>query len=49
MKHQTLFSLLVLLLFPAGLVQALEITNYTDGTTIDYTVPLIRGTLEIRT
>ena len=46
MKHLMLFSLLVLLLFPVGLAQALEITNYTDGTTIDYTVPLIRGTLE---
>ena len=44
MKKLILFSLM--LLIPAGLAQALEITNYTDGTTIDYTVPLIRGTLE---
>jgi len=35
-----------LLLFCATLAQALEITNISDGTTLDYTVALIRGTLE---
>lgn len=45
LKYFSLFFSVCLLLF-AGKVDALEVTNYEDGTTISYPTALIYGTLE---